>query len=106
MFSRRALLQGIIKIALVTPLASALPSEADAQTHPNRPPPRNRHETVQRPFAGHVWAPGYWRWNSSRGDFVWVHGRWIQSRRGSRWQEPHWRRHNGQWILVEGRWVR
>ncbi len=104
MFSRRIFFQGIIGAALAAPLAAMLPSEADAQAAPNRAPPPPRHESAQRPFAGHVWAPGYWRWSPAHRDFVWEHGRWIRSRRGFRWHEPRWVRRNGQWTLIEGRW--
>ena len=54
------------------------------------------------PFAGAVWAPGYWHWNG--GHHVWVGGRWTAPRVGHVWEGDRWVRGPGGWRHERGHW--
>lgn len=56
------------------------------------------------PFAGAVWAPGYWNWVG--GKHVWVAGRWEHPREGLYWEPHTWVHVGGGWHLREGYWAR
>ena len=83
---------------LATPAQARSVVELSVQTAP--PPPRFE-RVVVRP--GHVWAPGYWRWNGRR--HVWVAGHYVVARPGYVYVGPRWvhggpgyRFHDGYWM--------
>jgi WXXGXW repeat (2 copies) len=83
-------------------------SQAQAQGYVNvqigQPPPPRR-EMVPAPRRGYQWAPGYWRWNGRRHD--WVGGTWIKARPGYRYVPPSWARGpRGDWQMAPSRWAR
>ena len=41
------------------------------------PSPINERPGVHPPGPDHQWIEGYWEWDKSRKDFVWVTGTWI-----------------------------
>lgn len=67
------------------------------------PPPAPRVEHVAV-WPGHVWLPGYWRWNGVR--HVWVAGYWTYPRAGYRYVPAHWARTGPAWRFHAGYWVR
>jgi len=67
-------------------------------------PPPPRHESIPRPRAGYVWAPGYWDWRGNR--HQWVGGSWLRARPGYVYTQPHWVERGGQWHREESRWDR
>ncbi len=70
----------------------------------NVAPPRIRVEGRGRPPGrGHVWIPGYHRWDGHRHE--WVSGRWeLRPRPRARWEPHHWVRRGRGWVFVEGHW--
>jgi YXWGXW repeat-containing protein len=66
------------------------------------PPPPRVERVVVRP--GHVWIPGYWRWNGAR--HVWVAGYWTYPRPGYRYVPALWVRTGPAWRFRAGYWVR
>lgn len=70
---------------------------------PLQAPPARRAERVEvRP--GHVWIPGYWRWN--HGAYVWAGGYWTRARVGYRYAPARWVACGRHWCLHRGRWLR
>lgn len=68
----------------------------------NAPPPL-RYESLPPPRQGHVWAPGYWRWDGHR--YIWRAGHWEVLRRGYQYQTPVWQEYRGGWRFAPGGWV-
>lgn len=68
----------------------------------NAPPPL-RYESLPPPRHGHVWAPGYWRWNGHR--YIWRAGHWEVLRHGYQYQTPVWHEYRGGWRFEPGGWV-
>jgi hypothetical protein len=66
------------------------------------PPPLRIERVAVR--VGHVWAPGYWRWNGGR--HVWVGGYWVPARAGYRYVGASWARVGPDWRFRHARWVR
>ena len=90
-------------LALVTALACVRPAPRGAIVVVREPPPNRVEVIVVSPGPGHVWVPGFWRWE--RNDFLWTPGRWMVIRRGyHRWVPGYWRHHRRGWLWVEGRW--
>jgi hypothetical protein len=68
-----------------------------------RPPRAVVEIRAESPGRGHVWIPGYHRWDG--GAHVWVPGHWERVPAGRRhWVPGRWRSHRGQWYWVEGHW--
>ena len=66
-------------------------------------PPEPRVVVVPAERRGHVWAPGYWRWNGHK--HVWVDGRWLREKHGKHWVAAHWEEsRHGNWHFEEGHW--
>lgn len=82
----------------------AVPDNGPWIRGPRMAPPPMRAEHVPHARRGHVWAPGYWRWNGHR--YVWIAGHWERERRGYRWDPPHWEQRPDGWYFRGGRWVR
>ena len=67
-------------------------------------PPAPRVEVVPPPRAGHVWLPGYWRWDASARTHIWVDGRWEVERPGYRWVADRWIPRERVYYYEPGRW--
>ena len=58
---------------------------------------------VAAPGPGHIWIPGFHRWDGKA--YIWTAGRWdLPPRPGVVWAEGHWRHHRHGWYWVEGHW--
>ncbi len=68
------------------------------------PSPINERPGVHPPGPNHQWIEGYWEWEESRKDFVWVTGTWHVPPPGSFWVNSHWRRDEKGWTRVSGFW--
>ena len=85
------LLRNLMLCCLITMGGIAMPAVADRvgiNIDIGTPPPATRVEVVPAPRPGHVWAPGYWRWEGRR--HVWVEGHWIKERRDHHWVPERW----------------
>ena len=57
-----------------------------------------------RPDARAQWIEGYWEWEDSRHDFVWVTGTWRVAPPGRLWVNGYWKRDDQGWYRVAGFW--
>ncbi|HTU92735.1 MAG TPA: hypothetical protein VMF69_21825 [Gemmataceae bacterium] len=94
------------------PLHEALASAAAGHSrHPVDvlyPPPAPLPERPSEPRPagdGFVWAPGYWMWNSSEDNWLWVRGVWVHAPRGRRWTPGYWSIAADGWRWVRGYWA-
>lgn len=67
-------------------------------------PPPLRVEPVPPLRYGHVWAPGYWRWEGRCHE--WVPGRWLAARRDYAWMPDRWTPAGHRWHYEPGHWER
>ncbi|MGO9923962.1 MAG: hypothetical protein ACLQIB_55850 [Isosphaeraceae bacterium] len=79
-----------------------------ARQHVKREPPAT---IAERPSSGRPdrraqWVPGYWDWDQSQNDYVWVGGFWQVPPAGSMWVAGRWMRDNDGWYRVPGVWSR
>ena len=75
-----------------------------AQVIVQAPPQPVIEELPAMPYAGAVWAEGYWHWSGSR--YLWVSGRWLRPPRlGLVWYTGGYVRWRGGYVWVAGRWA-
>jgi hypothetical protein len=74
---------------------------------PKQPPnPIEEMPPDQRPAGQNVqWIPGYWSWDVSRNDFLWVSGIWRDPPPNSQWVPGYWHQVDGGSQWVSGTWV-
>ena len=59
----------------------------------------------QKPEGDHVvWIPGYWSWDETRDDFVWVSGLWRATPPNREWLPGYWTQVSGDFQWVPGYW--
>ncbi len=75
----------------------AVPKQPPAPIDEIRPLPKAGQTNV-------VWIPGYWRWNSILGDFMWVSGIWGVKNPNCVWISGNWRNTDSGWQWVSGYW--
>jgi hypothetical protein len=75
----------------------AVPKQPPAPIDEIRPLPKAGQTNV-------VWIPGYWRWNSILGDFMWVSGIWGVKNPNCVWISGNWRNTDAGWQWVSGYW--
>lgn len=82
------------------------PAVARVSEHIEKSPPSpiNERPGAHPPGPNHQWIEGYWEWDKSRKDFVWVTGTWRVPPPGSFWVNSHWRRDETGWSRVSGFW--
>lgn len=69
------------------------------------PAPINELPPDQKPEGGNVqWIPGYWAWDDSRNDFIWVSGVWRAIPPGREWVPGYWNPVDGGVQWVPGYW--
>ncbi len=91
--------------------ALASVGEVDRSTPPDkervvRVPPEG---VPERPAAGPTkpgsqWVGGYWSWDKTRKNYVWVTGLWQVPPPGTFWVNGYWRRDEHGWYRVPGFW--
>jgi WXXGXW repeat (2 copies) len=60
----------------------------------------------QKPAGQSVqWIPGYWSWDVSRNDFIWVSGIWREPPPNSQWVPGYWHDVDGGYQWVAGTWI-
>jgi hypothetical protein len=86
--------------------ASRPPGSSGARTSaPKAPPsPIPEQPTADRPGPRAQWVPGYWAWDSQRGEFVWFTGSWQVPPRNATWIEGRWERDGSGWTRIPGSW--
>jgi WXXGXW repeat (2 copies) len=66
-------------------------------------PPAARYEDAQV-RQGYIYAPGYYQWDQSSRQHVWVKGDYQPERRGEHWVAHRWTEKDGRYHFDEGRW--
>ena len=60
----------------------------------------------QKPSGQNVqWIPGYWSWDVSRNDFIWISGIWREPPPNSQWVPGYWHDVDGGHQWVSGTWI-
>ena len=60
----------------------------------------------QKPAGQNVqWIPGYWSWDVSRSDFIWISGIWREPPPNSQWVPGYWHDVDGGHQWVAGTWI-
>ncbi|AMV36807.1 hypothetical protein [Planctomyces sp. SH-PL62] len=67
-------------------------------------PPVVERPAVEAPNGEARWIGGYWDWDSSRDDFVWVTGTWRVPPPGRFWVNGFWKREEDGWRRTPGFW--
>jgi hypothetical protein len=71
-------------------------------------PPASLDEIVpdQKPDGNHiVWIPGYWSWDTDRGDFIWVSGCWRAVPPNNSWVPGYWAKVPEGYQWIAGFWT-
>ena len=65
--------------------------------HPKQPPdPIQEMPPDQKPAGQNVqWIPGYWSWDVTRNDYLWVSGIWREPPPNSQWVPGYWHQVEG-----------
>jgi hypothetical protein len=90
--------------------AFAAPVVHDAKAAPaiekEPPSPINESPPDQKPAGQNVqWIPGYWSWDVSRNDFIWVSGIWREPPPNNQWVPGYWHQVDGGHQWVSGTWI-
>jgi hypothetical protein len=90
--------------ALVFSTANSSPSTLSVLYPP--PPSQTESPDATRPVGDDVvWAPGYWVWDTSVDNWVWVRGVWVHPPPGRRWVPGYWGIVADGWRWVPGYWA-
>src|SRR6516165_5293999 len=70
------------------------------------PPPIKELPPDQKPAGQNIqWIPGYWGWDQTRNDFLWVSGIWREPPPGNQWVPGYWHEVDGGSQWVPGSWM-
>jgi hypothetical protein len=74
---------------------------------PNEPPAAIAEKPAsERPKGSqYVWIPGYWAWDTTRKDYVWVSGCWRVPPANMSWMPGYWNKVPQGWQWVPGFWI-
>ena len=73
-----------------------------------QPPPDPIEEMPpdQKPEGANVqWIPGYWAWDDTRHDYLWISGVWRNIPPGRQWNPGYWHKVDGGVQWVPGAWT-
>ena len=94
------------------PLHEAFASAHQANPQPTEPvyktPPQPVDEVPPeyRPEGNNVqWIPGYWAWDDSQSDFIWISGIWRDVPPNRAWIPGYWIDESGGYRWVSGFWA-
>ncbi len=78
-----------------------------ATTVPKQPPdPIQELPPDQKPSGQNIqWIPGYWAWDVTRNDYLWISGVWREPPPGSQWVPGYWHDVDGGFQWVPGAWM-
>jgi hypothetical protein len=74
---------------------------------PQQPPePIPEQPPAERPEGDNVeWIPGYWAWDDTTNQFLWVSGLWRQIPPGRRFVPGYWNQDGDNWRWISGFWT-
>jgi YXWGXW repeat-containing protein len=60
----------------------------------------------QKPEGTHIqWIPGYFAWDETGNDYIWISGLWRATPPGRQWMPGHWVAEGEGWQWVSGYWA-
>ena len=97
--------RGAVHEAFAAPGGSRPQSRAD-RSQGSRRQPIQEMPPDQKPAGQNVqWIPGYWSWDVSRNDYIWVSGIWREPPPNSQWVPGYWHEVEGGHQWVSGTWI-
>ena len=100
----QVLTQGPIHEAFAAPVVHDPASGPVISKQP--PEPIQEMPPDQKPAGQNVqWIPGYWGWDVSRNDYLWVSGIWRDPPPNSQWVPGYWHQVEGGNQWVSGTWI-
>lgn len=78
----------LILAVAATLCALTLPAEARVDVDVHIVPPLPRLDRIAAPPVGHVWVPGFWRWEGRR--HIWNSGYWMRQPSRPYWVRDRW----------------
>lgn len=100
----QVLTQGPVHEAFAAPVVN---DPAPGLVVPKAPPePIEEMPPDQKPAGENVeWISGYWSWDESRDDFVWISGVWREPPPGRQWVPGYWNQTDQGHQWVPGAWI-
>ncbi len=100
----QVLTRGAVHEAYAAPVVH---DPAPSPVVPKEPPsPIQEMPPDQKPAGQNVqWIPGYWSWDVSRDDFIWISGIWREPPPNSQWVPGYWHQVEGGSQWVPGTWI-
>jgi hypothetical protein len=100
----QVLTQGPVHEAFAAPVVhdpKAAPAVSKAPPDPVQEMPPD-----QKPSGQNIqWIPGYWAWDVSRDDYLWVSGIWREPPPSTQWVPGYWHPVDGGYQWVPGSWM-
>ena len=96
----KPLTDGPLHEAFLSPAKDREPFHIDKSP----PAPIVERPGVDAPSPNAQWIEGYWDWDQTRKDFVWVTGTWRVPPPGRFWVNGYWKRDDQGWYRVSGFW--
>ena len=60
----------------------------------------------QKPSGQNIqWVPGYWAWDITRNDYLWISGIWREPPPSTQWVPGYWHEMDGGYQWVPGSWM-
>jgi hypothetical protein len=100
----QVLTQGPVHEAFAAPVVHDPKSAPTVSKAP--PDPIQEMPPDQKPAGQNVqWIPGYWSWDTTRNDYLWVSGVWREPPPGTQWVPGYWHNADGGYQWVPGAWM-
>jgi len=100
----QVLTRGPVHEAFAAPLVH---DTTAAPTIPKEPPaPIQEMPPDQKPAGQNIqWIPGYWGWDVSRNDYIWISGIWREPPPNNQWVPGYWHQVQEGFQWVPGTWI-
>lgn len=100
----QVLTQGPVHEAFAAPVVHDPKASPTVSKQP--PDPIQEMPPDQKPAGQNVqWIPGYWAWDTTRNDYLWVSGVWREPPPGTQWVPGYWHDVDGGFQWVPGSWM-
>ncbi len=100
----QVLTQGPVHEAFASPVVHDPKAAPMVSKQP--PDPIQEMPPDQKPAGQHVqWIPGYWAWDTTRNDYLWVSGVWREPPPATQWVPGYWHTVDGGYQWVPGSWM-
>ncbi len=100
----QVLTQGPVHEAFATPVIHDPRASPVVEKKP--PDPIQEVPPDQKPSGHNIqWIPGYWAWDVTRKDYLWVSGVWREPPPGTQWVPGYWNTADGGYQWVPGAWM-